>query len=74
MRATGHAEWKAADPGQRFQQEHDWFWQNAHRIGENRREGYHPLMRDINPHLRMHQEWPDDLQDWIQDEPWNQRV
>jgi hypothetical protein len=61
---------KSAKPAQRFQQEHDWFWQEAHRIGENDREGFHPLYEGVNPHLRMHQEWPWELREWIEDEPW----
>ena len=59
----------STDVIQRFQQEHDWFWQEAHRIGENIREGLPVNLGGINPHLRMHQEFPDDIVDWLLYEP-----
>lgn len=52
---------------QRFQQHHDRFWQDAHRLGENYREvlpGWPP-----NPFLYMHQRRPHDLDRWV-DEEW----
>lgn len=67
------SEWCFANAKQRFQQEHDWFWQHAHRIGENLREGFPALYSGINPNFRMSQGWPDELQEWIQDEPWYPR-
>jgi len=47
----------------RFQQRHDWFWQEAHRLGENRREGL-PHGFPSNPFLLMHQQVRADLDDW----------
>ena len=67
------SEWCFVNVKQRFQQEHDGFWQHAHRIGENLREGFPALYSGINPNFRMSQGWPDELQEWIQDEPWYPR-
>jgi hypothetical protein len=53
---------------QRFRQEHDWFWQEAYRVGENYRQGYSPAA-GTNPFLAMHQNWPDDVDDWIRNDP-----
>ncbi|TVY82014.1 hypothetical protein LSUE1_G005330 [Lachnellula suecica] len=61
-------DWNSDGP-KRFRQEHDEFWQNAHRIGENNRQGL-PPMDDINPFFRMHQQWPDDVDQWM----WNERL
>jgi hypothetical protein len=52
---------------QRFQQEYDYFWQEAHRHGENRRQGL-PDCYDVNPNFRMHQEFPDEVPSWIRRE------
>lgn len=49
---------------QRFGYEHDWFWQEAHRAGENMRVGISPHA-EINPFLRMHQCRSSDLGQWI---------
>ncbi|PQE20520.1 hypothetical protein CJF30_00001830 [Rutstroemia sp. NJR-2017a BBW] len=47
----------------RFRQEYDEYWQEAHRRGENSREGL-PSWFGPNPYLGMHQEWPDDMDYW----------
>ncbi|KAG9232860.1 hypothetical protein BJ875DRAFT_64920 [Amylocarpus encephaloides] len=52
------------DGPKRFRQEHDWFWQDAHRISENRREGLHPHTGP-NRNLQVHQQWPQDLNEWM---------
>ncbi|KAB8297650.1 hypothetical protein EYC80_001458 [Monilinia laxa] len=49
----------------RFRQEFDSFWQGTHRIGENHNIGWYHLRGQSNPWLRMHQEWPDDLDHWM---------
>ncbi|PSS16531.1 hypothetical protein M430DRAFT_19520 [Amorphotheca resinae ATCC 22711] len=59
-------DWHHEGP-RRFNYEHDWFWQNAHRVGENLREGFDPRS-GINPNLRMHQNYPDDLDRWVRRE------
>ncbi|TVY24312.1 hypothetical protein LHYA1_G007927 [Lachnellula hyalina] len=59
------------DGPKRFRQELDEFWQEAHRIGENYRQGL-PLTSVRNPNFRMHQQWPNDLQNWMIDEELNQ--
>ena len=48
---------------QRFRQEHDAFWQSAHRIGENYRETGMPY-GPRNPFFRLAQQWPDDVYLW----------
>lgn len=53
---------------QRFRYEHNWFWQEAHRRGENYRQGLNPAA-GINPFLAMHQSWPTDVDDWVRDDP-----
>lgn len=52
---------------QRFQQEYDYFWQEAHRRGENSREGF-SSWAGINPNFRMHQEFPGNVPAWIRRE------
>jgi hypothetical protein len=49
---------------QRFNYEYDWFWQEAHRVGENMRQGFR-RQSAVNPNLRMHQNYPNDLDDWV---------
>ncbi|CAG8961711.1 hypothetical protein HYFRA_00006251 [Hymenoscyphus fraxineus] len=55
-------DWNQYGP-KRFRQEHDWFWQEAHRVAENRRENL-PDWYDVNQNFQMHQCWPSDLNDW----------
>ncbi|KAG9245791.1 hypothetical protein BJ878DRAFT_533657 [Calycina marina] len=62
------SDWNYDGP-ERFQQRHDWFWQDAHRIGENDREQL-PQSFGPNPFLHMHQQDPMDFPQWIMDEPW----
>lgn len=50
---------------QRLRQEYDSFWQGAHRRGENHRFGWSVLRGRNNPWLRMHQQWPTDLEHWM---------
>ncbi|KAE9371420.1 hypothetical protein N431DRAFT_545678 [Stipitochalara longipes BDJ] len=56
-------EWNMEGP-RRFRQEHDWFWQEAHGIGENRRQGL-PFNDPINSNFFNHQQDPWDLPDWV---------
>ncbi|KAN0096382.1 hypothetical protein V8E51_015187 [Hyaloscypha variabilis] len=56
-------EWNTQGP-RRFRQGHDWFWREAHRIGENRRQGL-PFDDPINTNFFNHQRDPLDLPDWI---------
>ena len=51
-------------PWQRFRQEHDWFWQESHRIAENLRQRLPPYS-GINQNFLMHQRRPEDLNDWV---------
>ncbi|KAM3086245.1 hypothetical protein ACMFMG_000382 [Clarireedia jacksonii] len=55
-------DWNHNGPN-RFRQEYDEYWQHAHRLGENARQGL-PRWWGPNPYLRMHQEWPDDMNYW----------
>ncbi|EPE28312.1 hypothetical protein GLAREA_09432 [Glarea lozoyensis ATCC 20868] len=57
------SDWNHDGPN-RFQQKHDWFWQNAHQTAENIRQGLHPHL-GVNQNLQMHQQWPQDLNDWM---------
>ncbi|KAJ8057992.1 hypothetical protein OCU04_013165 [Sclerotinia nivalis] len=57
-------DWNHAGPN-RFRQEYDSFWQGAHRRGENYKYGWNHLRGENNPWMRMHQEWPTDLEDWM---------
>ena len=49
---------------QRYEAKYDYFWQDAHRLGENRREGLSP-QTGINPMFRFHQDDLQDLEPWI---------
>jgi len=59
-------EWHHDGP-RRFQQEYDYFWQEAHRRGENRRQGL-PYYYDINPNFIMGQQFPADLERWVKED------
>ncbi|KAE8451638.1 hypothetical protein EG329_003095 [Mollisiaceae sp. DMI_Dod_QoI] len=48
----------------RFRQEHDYFWQEAHRLGTNRNLGPLGQYQPPNPLFLMHQEWEDDPMFW----------
>jgi hypothetical protein len=52
---------------QRFRQDYDWFWQEAHRTRVNEWMGRSPH-GPSEPFFRMHQDGRDDLPDWIWDE------
>jgi hypothetical protein len=49
---------------QRFRQDYDWFWQEAHRTGVNYMLG-RPVDYPSEPFFRMHQQDRADLVDWI---------
>ncbi|KAF8850201.1 hypothetical protein BDZ45DRAFT_633260 [Acephala macrosclerotiorum] len=49
---------------ERFRQEHDWFWQEAHRLGTNRLFGPLGMRMGPDPSLLMHQELPYDPVSW----------
>jgi len=51
----------------RFRPCYDQFWQEAHRAGENLREGFDP-QAPINPNFLFHQHRADDLDDWMFDQ------
>ncbi|KAF7945592.1 uncharacterized protein EAE97_004630 [Botrytis byssoidea] len=57
-------DWNHSGPN-RFRQEYDSFWQSAHRRGENYKYGWNYLRGENNPWLRMHQQWPADLDTWM---------
>lgn len=59
-------EWNFQGP-KRFDGSHDWFWQDAHRLGENMRQGL-PKYGPVNPFLLMHQGNPSDLDLWMHNE------
>lgn len=52
---------------QRFRPEHNRFWRDAHRIGENRREGL-PRSAGINPYFDHHQHQEEDVLQWMLDQ------
>lgn len=52
---------------QRFRQDYDWFWQEAHRTRVNYMLG-RPIYGPSEPFFRMHQDMREDLADWIWDE------
>ncbi|KAH8679057.1 hypothetical protein BGZ60DRAFT_525785 [Tricladium varicosporioides] len=56
------SEWSSFGP-KRFRAEHDWFWQEAHRYAENRRERLSPF-GPINPFFSMAQRWAPEVDLW----------
>ncbi|KAH8593484.1 hypothetical protein B0O99DRAFT_714726 [Bisporella sp. PMI_857] len=57
------SEWNSMGP-KRFEPKHDMYWQDAHRVGENYREGF---IREFSarPNMQMHQNSIWDLNDYI---------